>query len=202
MSIKQKTENSNWKNKLAKAIRVATIPPILVSTLILIIYLFTDNIFINSSEAFLTAFFLGIFPVLAYPFQYIIPALRKKGRKLQRKLAFVFTIIGYSIGMAWAFLCNTSSQTRLIMFSYFFAALILAFINLFTKIHASGHSCSATGVLIYTVYFFGPPAIIVDTLLATAIVWASLKAKRHTLTELATGALPSLIAFFIGYVIL
>ncbi len=196
--IKPKT----WQNKLAKVVRVITIPPILVSSLVLVIYFFADGVFSNALEGFLTAFFLGIFPVLAYPFQYVIPSLRKKGRNGQRKLAFVFTIIGYTAGILWAYFFDISKHAFLIMFSYFFAALILAGINLFTKIHASGHACSAAGVLIYTVYFFGAWALIFDAVLAFLIVWASVKMKRHTFLELASGAVPSFLAFVIGYLIL
>lgn len=197
VTINQKT----WQNKLAKVVRVITIPPILVSCLIAVIYFFKDGVFASPLEGFLMAFFLGIFPVLAYPFQYIIPPLRKKGRRAQRKLAFVFTIIGYTAGILWAHFFDISMPAFLIMFSYFFAALILAGINLFTKIHASGHACSAAGVLIYTVYFFGAWALIFDAVLALLIVWASIKMKRHNFLELAAGAVPSFLAFVVGYLI-
>lgn len=185
----------------AKFIRVITIPPILVTSLVAVIYIFTEGVFANLIEAVLTSFFLGIFPILAYPFQCLVPSLRKKGRGCQRKLAFVFTIVGYTVGILWAYFFDVSRSVFLIMFSYFFAALVLAGINLFTKVHASGHACSAAGVLIYTVYFFGAWALVFDIILALLIVWASLTMKRHTLTELLAGAVPSFLAFILGYLI-
>lgn len=197
------THNNEGKyNGFAKAVRIITIPPILVSILVASVYMFAEGVFKNAYEAFLTAFFLGIFPVLAYPFQKIIPSLKSKGRVLQRKLAFVFTIIGYFAGMIWVNICDVSENTKLIIFSYFFASLLLASLNVFTSIKASGHSCSATGVLIYTLYFFGAAAILLDIVIAVLIVWSSLKLKRHTALELFWGAVPSITAFIVGYIIM
>ena len=86
----------------AKIIRVISIPPVMVSALIVLLSTLRSDIFTKGLQITLAFLFLAVFPVLAYPFCYFLPKLRKKGRETQRKIAFIFTGIGYTAGWVWA----------------------------------------------------------------------------------------------------
>ena len=81
------------KEKTAKLIRIITVPPIIVTVLLLILYFNKREIFSKESDMIIMLIFLGIFPVLAYPRQKIIPKFRREGRNGQRKLAFVTNVM-------------------------------------------------------------------------------------------------------------
>lgn len=81
------------KEKTAKLIRIITVPPIMVTVLLLILYFNKREIFSKESDMIIMLIFLGIFPVLAYPLQKIIPKFRREGRNGQRKLAFVTNVM-------------------------------------------------------------------------------------------------------------
>lgn len=97
-------------SRLAKAIRIITVPAILVTALIVTLYFTERYIFNTYVDAVSAIVFLGILPILAYPFQYAVPALRQKGRTCQRKLAFLFSLLGYTAGFIYGFAAKTSTE--------------------------------------------------------------------------------------------
>ena len=61
------------KERIAKAIRIVSVPPIMISMLILILAFNKNNIFRNSTEIIIMIVLLGLVPALAYVLSSIIP---------------------------------------------------------------------------------------------------------------------------------
>ena len=189
-------------NKTAKIVRVATIPPMTVLGLLLLLYFGRDDVFANMGQLFCAIFFLMIMPILAYPLSYVIPKIKRKGRDGQRNLAFVFCLLGYSLGLGYAFLFNISSYLFIVFLTYFLSVVILTFFNKVIKIKASGHACSIAGPLASVIYFLGIQSIIWCAIIFALVIWSSLTLKRHTLNELVFGSLSSVVAFLISLVVI
>ncbi len=187
------------KEKTAKLIRIITVPPIMVTVLLLILYFNKREIFSKESDMIIMLIFLGIFPVLAYPLQKIIPKFRREGRNGQRKLAFVTNVIGYTAAFVWSFANKENRGIMLICSTYFFSVCILAVCNML-HFKASGHACSATGPIIFLLYFIGKKTIGPLVIVASAIIWSSLELKRHTVPQLVGGIAVCIIAFGISLV--
>ena len=63
------------KERIAKAIRALSVPPVMVSVLILILAFSKDGIFRNTLEIVITVVLLGFVPILAYGLQKILPGM-------------------------------------------------------------------------------------------------------------------------------
>ena len=190
------------KERIAKIIRVLSVPPIMVSIFILILAFNKNNIFRNSEEIIIMIVFLGLVPALAYVLSGIIPAVRSKGREGQRKLAFVTNLVGYGIALLWAVLTNVSKELLLICLTYFLSVVFLAICNKGFRFRASGHASGFTGPLVLMIYFLDWKVIAPVLIIAALIVWASLYLKRHTIKELAGGILVNILAFIISVMII
>ena len=190
------------KERIAKIIRVLSVPPIMVSIFILILAFNKNNIFKNLEEIIIMIVLLGLVPALAYVLSGIIPAVRSKGREGQRKLAFVTNLVGYGIALLWAVLTNVSKELLLICLTYFLSVVFLSICNKGFHFRASGHASGFTGPLILMIYFLGCKAIAPVLIIAALIVWASLYLKRHTIKELAGGILVNILAFIISVMII
>ena len=175
-------------HKIAKTIRVLTVPPVMVAALLTVLYYF-DNVFPTLGDYWLSLLFLAIVPVLAYPFQKLVPKLREGGRKTQRNLAFVFSIFGYGGAVLSSILRGAIPNLLYISVVYLLSVIILSVINLLTPWRASGHGCSIMGPLFLLCLFIGWQAIPIGVILYAASLWASLYMKRHTLREFILGSL-------------
>ncbi|MCF0228150.1 MAG: hypothetical protein HUJ76_00465 [Parasporobacterium sp.] len=193
---------SRLPSKLALAVRVISVPPVLVTAMMLTLYFKRSEFFRNIQDLIFPILFLGFIPLLAYPVSLIIPSIRKAGRAGQRNLAFVFSIAGYLGCQIWAFASRVSKDLLLICLSYFFSVVILTVVNKVIHIKASGHACSATGPLFYLVYSIGWKTLIPTLIIAALIAWSSVYLKRHTLKELGTGCLVFFIAFGISFLLI
>ena len=183
------------KNKIAKTIRVVTIPPLLVTSLLIILYFGRPDFFRGLYDLFAGIAFLALIPTLAYPLQPIIPGFKDKGRKGQRTLAFITSGIGYIGGILYALISKVSPELLLIFASYFVSVIVLTVFNMILKRKASGHSCGVVGPLIFTVYFLGWGWLIPCIALAGAVAWSSVALKRHTPNDLFLGGLSAMLAF-------
>ena len=65
---------------------------------------------------------------------------------MQRKLAFIFSLIGYATALLWAILVHTSKELLMICATYFISVVILTFFNKVLKKRASGHACSFSDI--------------------------------------------------------
>ncbi len=183
------------KKTIAKTVRVVTIPPLLVSALLIILYVGRPDFFRGGLDLIAGISFLAIIPTLAYPLQPIIPGFKGKGRKGQRKLAFITSGVGYVGGMLYAVISGVSPELLLIFASYFVSVIALTFFNALLKRKASGHSCGVIGPLIFTVYFLGWGFLIPCVILAGAVVWSSVFLKRHTPNDILLGGLCAALSF-------
>lgn len=183
------------RERIAKAIRVLSVPPVMVSVLILILAFSKDGIFRNTSEIIVSIVLLGFVPVLAYVFNGVLPGFKKQGREGQRKLAFITNLIGYSAALLWALVSDVENSLLLICLTYFLSVIILTICNKAFHYRASGHACSFTGPLVLLIYFLGWKVTVPCLLIAVLIIWSSVYLKRHTAKELAGGIVVCLCSF-------
>lgn len=186
------------KEKIAKILRVISIPPVVVAILILVLSIFRKDIFRNKIDIVMPIMFLGMLPILAYPFQKIIPRYRDLGREFQRKLAFIFASIGYPFSLAWSILCNASYQLVVLCSTYFLSLVLLIFCNKIIRIKASGHSCSMAGPLSMLIYWVDWKFLFPFFIYSLLVFWSSLYLKRHNVKDLIIGVVIGLSSFVIS----
>ena len=191
-----RVRNSTFGNMLAKGIRVLTVPPILVSTMLIILTVSLDHFCSSGTQMILAILLLGILPILAYPLQRLLPT-KGEVREEQRNIAFALTFTGYLTALIFSVAGNCGRELRYIIVSYFISMSLLVFFNKVLHVRASGHACSVTGTLYFLSFFLGAQAVIPCICIAAAVVWASLRLKRHTIQEIFWGAavcLPCILA--------
>ena len=192
------TEKNRAAYGVAKLIRILTIPPVMVAAMLTVVYFFAD-VFPAVGDYWLTLLFLAVVPVLAYPVQKLNPRLNEGGRRAQRKLAFVFSFLGYSGAVLSSILRDAVPNLLYITVVYLVSVVILTLINCLTPWHASGHGCSLMGPLLLISLFVGWYAVPAGLLLYAASLWASLYMRRHTVQEFFLGSLSSCLAALIAY---
>lgn len=190
------------KERIAKIIRIVSVPPIMVSIFILILAFNKSDIFRNPAEIIIMIVLLGFVPALAYVLSGLVPKVKEQGREGQRKLAFVTNLVGYSVALLWAVFTNVGKELLLICLTYFLSVVLLTICNKGFHFRASGHASSFTGPLILLVYFLGWKVIIAVLIIDVLIVWASVYLKRHTIKELVGGILVNIIAFIFSIIII
>ena len=188
-------ENKTFVKILAKAIRVITVPPLLIGVLLVALYLYPSGVFHSLTSLILSVTFLAVIPAISYLVWAIIPSLRKGGRASQRKLAFVFSILGYLGGVVYALTAEISRGLTIILCTYCVSVVILTLINKLTIFRASGHGCGVTGPLLLPAYFVNPFWIIPSLFGLLLVYLSSLALKRHTLKELVAGSSAALLSF-------
>ena len=194
-----KTEKqNNFALRIAKIVRVGSVPPFMVTILIILLYFLREGIFRSWIDAVVSIVALAVIPVLAYPLSWIIPKLREKGREGQRNLAFALNPVGYIIAFVYGFISGAGKDLMIIYTAYLLSVIVLLLFNKVLKFRASGHACAVTGPIVIISYYLGIWGIIGGAVLYGAILWASLAMKRHTLKEFIFGSLTSVAAFFIS----
>jgi len=178
----------NWKendavDRLAKIIRIITIPPVLAAALAITLFSYDAALIGSTAQFYALLFFLTILPALAYFLQPLLPLYRDKGRAGQRKLAFIASAAGYSCGLIFALVTSATKTVRMIYWTYFVSVLMLTVFNKATPWRASGHACGVAGPISLMVFFL--------------MAWASLRTKRHTPVELILGGIDSVFAFLL-----
>lgn len=187
------------KEKIAKVVRTVSVPPVMATALLLIVYFTKPGFFTGVGELLVAIVFLAIVPVLAYPLSVVFPQLKKKGREGQRNLAFMMTAIGYPLLVIYAIVTGVSRGYALIACTYFLSLLILLLLNKILHLRASGHASSVAGPIALFSYFFGIKALFAGVLLYALIFWASLALNRHTPKEFIWGSLASVAAFLLSW---
>lgn len=193
----QTTPKKSAADIFAKAIRVITLPPILFTIMAITLY-FTTEVFNNYVEIIIAVLFLGVLPTLAYPVHLAIPALRMSGRKGQRTLAFIFSVVGYTAGLFYGIFGNVTGELLFVFIVFFAAVIILTFVNKAIKIKASGHACSSVTPCAVLCFLCKWYCLFPCLAIIALSVWASLRTKRHTPLELLSGAIVSIVAFIIA----
>ncbi|MBQ8165291.1 MAG: hypothetical protein IJZ94_05705 [Clostridia bacterium] len=194
-----KTEKkNNFALRIAKIVRVGSVPPVMVTILIILLNFCRDDIFETWIQAVVSIFTLAIIPVLAYPLSWIIPKIREKGREGQRNLAFALNPVGYIIAFAYGLISKVNEPLMVIYTAYLLSVIVLLVFNKLFKFRASGHACAVTGPIVIISYYLGLWGIVGGAAVYALILWASLALKRHNLKEFIFGSLTSTVAFFIS----
>ncbi|MBQ7492235.1 MAG: hypothetical protein IJT76_06575 [Clostridia bacterium] len=194
-------EKKTFAEHLACVVRILSIPPVMITLLILAVFLLRDDVFRSAAEAWWAVFFLALFPSMAYPVSWAVPDLRKKGREGQRNLAFLFSAAGYLGGFLYGALHVRRPEQMLIFTVYLFSLVLLALCNRGLKRRASGHACSVTGTVILAGWQFGMVGAAVGLLCYCVIFWSSMRAKRHTPAEFLLGTAVCAAAALIGWLL-
>ena len=183
--------------QLAKIIRIVTIPPVMVGSVLLLLTLYRPDVISHLSQCLMAMLCLAVIPVLAYPLSYILPTLKAKGREGQRNLAFVLSALGYTGGVVYAQMAGVSNSLKVIFWTYFLSIILLSILNRWVKVRASGHACSIAGPIGLVCYFLPPVWIVVSLLMYVAIFWASVHMGRHTVKEFILGSITSPLALLV-----
>ena len=187
--------------KIAHAVRVISVPPVMVGILLTLLYTLRDTVITTAADMVVSLLGLTVLPILAYPVAYAIPAYRKKGREGQRSMAMYFSTVGYVAVFVYGLLTDVGVGLMHIYAGYLFSVIIILVANKIFKVRVSGHACSVSGPLVYSGYFLGPGGIIVGAACWGLILWASLVMKRHTFREFVYGTLTCLFSFAVGWLI-
>lgn len=185
---------------LAKALRIITVAPFM-ALLAFTVMLIRGNVFNNISQYIAAVVFICALPLTAYPLQKIIPPFKYKGRKGQRTLAMIMSLIGYIAGVVYATIANTSSTLTVIFTTYLLSGLTLFIINKVFRYKASGHACGVAGPVGVLIWFMGVnPAglltLIIGLALLWAALWSTLKTHAHTALQFVCGGIIPIIFFY------
>ena len=165
------------KEKIAKLIRIITIPPVEALVMLLILYGLKCEEFGTLDNLFLAILFLTIIPIASYP----IAAMKKNkedSRNNQRKMAFIFNFVSYLAAMVIGYCVGCNIMLQWIFNAYFLSVLVLTIINKGLKIKASGHACSCTLPYLILTYYFSGYVTLICLLLYLAEFWASVELKK------------------------
>ncbi len=188
--------------KIAKIIRIITIPPVCAIILITILYTKTSIVFNNWYEFIIAIFTIAIIPVLAYPVQkkFNIIKLNNK-RTAERNLAIIFSISGYFGGLLFSIISKTPNFQQILYITYLLTGLGIAFGTFILKIKFSGHMAGISGPIITLSYLISYYFLFLYLILAI-VMWASLYTKNHTFKEASYGSLLPIMAFIIANLII
>ena len=172
-----------FRQKLAKAIRVISAPPFAAAAFALILYFNPAGAIVRRDQLVAC---LSVGPVLAYP----ISAVLHTGREKQRVIAMYISLLSYGILLVWSLICPNGNEFRFVCMTYFMSVIMLIVFNRLLHVRSSGHSCSVSGPGLLLCIFFGAKGIPGCAL----IFWASVETKRHTPKEFILGTVCLLIA--------
>lgn len=187
--------------KFGKIISIITVVPLFALYVNLLLWFLTPDVY-GGNVYWLLICLMCIFavPLLAYPVSYLVPRIRKKGRDGQRKLAFIFALVGYTVGLIFCIAAKPPVGAAFILLTYFISGLVLAFFNKVLHIKASGHACGVAAPDLMLIIFLGWPAL-PSLLVLPLVFWARISIKRHKLSELFTGTAVGVISLAIAYVV-
>ena len=187
--------------KIAHAVRIISIPPVMVGILLVLIFTLRDDVITTAAEMVASLLGLTVLPILAYPVSFIVPSILKKGREGQRSLAMYFSTVGYVAVFVYGLIAGVGTGLMHIYAGYLFSVVIILVSNKVFKVRVSGHACSVSGPLVYSGFFLGVWGIVVGAVCWGVILWASLAMKRHTFKEFVLGTLTCLLSFTVGWLI-
>ena len=177
--------------KLAKWIRIFTLPQVMA--LIAIAFLWGDY---PPGHGWFAALALTGLPLLSYAVWRAVPALHARGRDTQRKLAVIFSVSGYGLGLA-LFLAEGGRGTEL--FVYLAYALTGALVAVSPRLfgsRASGHAAGTAGPVMILALRKSPWFLLGLGLLLP--VFSSSRALgRHTSRELWLGTAHAIVSALI-----
>lgn len=205
---------------LAEAIRIATVPPLMA--LVLLLALHGAGYFPGASLG-VAIFCLTALPILTYPIWFLVPALRRGmlgskradcggvradvpalapgWRASQRKLAIVFSVVGYVAGAVYCLLAHVGRIETIVFLTYLLSGAFIAVTTKVFHFNSSGHACGVAGP-IAVLSWACSPLWLLGLLVLAAVFWSSLRKKRHTLPQLLAGAASSPLAMLFWLAVL
>ncbi len=179
-------------NYISKAIRIITVAPVCAAFLILILYF--KGKFLSGLHTVFAIIFLSVFPLLSYPVSIFI---KKSDRSSQRKLAIIFSVIGYICGALFCFLSNSTVTEKIIYLTYLFSGTLTGIFSFGFNIKASGHACGVAGPIAALCYFISP-FYAIGIILLIPVYSSSIILKRHTPLQLLIGTAIPVICLLIS----
>lgn len=167
-------------------VRVMTLPPLMAAAALCILRWQAGLFPGNSLWAGL--FFLSVLPLMAYPVCFAVPALRAKGRPLQRKMAVYFSVAGYLFGTVYCLLQGLWGMELSVFLTYLFSGVVIAVCSSCFHFKCSGHASGMAGPITLLGMQVSPICFLGYGLLVP-VFSSSLKLHRHTKEELVAGAL-------------
>ncbi len=181
-------------SKIAKALRVLLVPPVMALFLVTALYIGQGaEAFAAPVRYFEAVFALCVLPVLAYPLCALVPSLRARGRKAQRDLAIVFSLLGYLMGALFALLGNGTRTELELYLTYLISGALMGLFSFAFRFKTSGHACGVSGPFAMLGYKFGA-GWFCGFLLLVPVFLSSIRLKRHRVSELIAGAVISVAA--------
>lgn len=156
---------------------------------LLVTWFCRSDVFGSVGQLLGAVFFLGLFPLLAYPLQRLFPRFRSRGRAGQRILAMLFALAGYLLGMAYSLIFGAAQGVWVIYLAYFCSGLGIFLLNRLFGKKASGHACGVIGPTALFAYFGLYAAAAAGLGIAVLTCCASVRTGRHTVPQLIAGCL-------------
>ncbi len=176
------------KDKFFMAIRKLTMAPLIAMIFLICMFIHRFDVFSGIGQWAYCMFFIGVFPVLAYPMQRYFKAFRDKGRSGQRMLTIIFAVFGYIFCCILNLFFASSPELWIIVLEYFISGLIIFLFNRIFRLKISGHACGITGPVLLLIHFGLYIQATVGACLIALVYIASLKTKRHSLWQLIGGS--------------
>jgi len=184
---------------ISKTIRILTIPPLTNIIMLILLYLLRRDLFNNITSIILMVIFIMIIPSLAYLIPSIIKTKENKRNK-ERKLAFIISLLSYTLIFLISLVFNLEAITKYITGVYFFSVTFLSIFNIF-KIKASGHAASLTGPIFTVSYFININFLLPGIVIYLLCLFSSVYLKRHTIIEFILGTILCLLSAILSLII-
>lgn len=185
----------------AKAVRIIAAPHFMAILLATLLYIsMGDTAFANRLHYIEALFTLGLLPMVSYLICAIIPSLRKKGRKIERTLAIVFSVLGYIMGTMFSLLGGGTAVESTLYLTYLISGAATALLSFVIHFRASGHTCGVSGPAAMLVYYLGFAFIPMFALLIPVFM-SSLKLGRHSIAQLIVGCVVPTVSMFLAILI-
>lgn len=189
----------SFSDSFAHAIRIISIPPLMVAVIFLLLYVRRPELFLSPADFWLSELFLAFVPILAYPVSVLVPSIRAKGRNGQRNLAMYFSAAGYLAVVLYGIFADCTEGLKVIHLTYLLSVVLLLVLNKLVHVRASGHACSVSGPILLLCLYIGAVGSVVGILLWSLIFWASIKTRRHTPKEFLIGSVTPIVAYILSY---
>lgn len=197
----EKQGSRSKEERIAKILRIITVPPIMALLLVTVLYaVLKERAFAEPIRYFEAIFTLAILPVLSYPICMLIPSLKKRGRKTERSLSIVFSIVGYLMGTLFAIFAGGTRVELTLYLTYIMSGALMGLFSFALRFRASGHACGSAGPFTMLAHQLGVGWTLGFLLLIPVFV-SSIRLKRHTVAELIAGGAISACSYFIAVII-
>lgn len=183
------------KEKIAKVIRVVTVPPIVILIMLSILFCSFGEEFATAGEFVMVVIFLSFVPSFSYLLAKIRKGTSENTREGQRNMAFILNFGGYLLALIIGKSIGCSEMLMCVLVSFFLAVMVLTFLNKVCKIRASGHACSCVLPYLFLSYWFRDLTALICIIFYVIEFWASIKLKRHTVSEFIAGSIIAFVAF-------